>query len=141
MSNFKFICRTIFVSDRSFSRLFPSENTQFLLPEECQYLLTIHCLDLLGCLLLAQCQSIFQIIESILLNILLDTTVCRIKKNGCPFSLFSEPYVKLSFHTAQAFYNPLFGQQLFVMVTVSGLHIFFALSTIFVATSVSFLIP
>jgi hypothetical protein len=33
--------------------------------------------------------------------------------------------VKLWLHTAQAFYHPLVGQQLFVMVTVSVLQIFF----------------
>jgi hypothetical protein len=67
--------------------------------------------------------------------------LCRIRRSNCLLPLFSERYVKLSLHTAQAFYNPLIGQQLFVMVIVSGLHIFFALSNIFVATFVSFLIP
>jgi hypothetical protein len=47
MSNLNFVCLTIFVSDRRFSFLFPSEKTQFLFPEECQYLLIIHCLGLL----------------------------------------------------------------------------------------------
>jgi len=42
--------------------------------------------------------------------------------------IFSEPYLRLSPHTAQASYNPLFGQQLMVMVTVSGLQTVFTLS-------------
>jgi hypothetical protein len=32
---------------------------------------------------------------------------CRIRRRDCSLPLFSERYVKVSLHTAQAFYNPL----------------------------------
>jgi len=53
---------TIFVSEKSFSRFFFVENTQFRVPSPCQYFLAIHVLDLFGCLLLSQLQSIFHIL-------------------------------------------------------------------------------
>src|SRR5659263_208987 len=62
MSNFNLACLIILVSDRNLSVLFSSENTQFLFPTLCQYFLAIQCLDFSGCLLLAQCQSMFQIL-------------------------------------------------------------------------------
>lgn len=46
--------------------------------------------------------------------------------------LSKEPYVKLSLHRGQAFYHPLVGQQLFVMVTVSSLQIFIVLCCLFI---------
>src|SRR3989304_301728 len=62
MSNFNLACLIILVSDRNLSSLFSSENPQFLFPTLCQYFLAIQCLDFSGCLLPAQCQSIFQIL-------------------------------------------------------------------------------
>ena len=49
----------------------------------------------------------------------------RIKRRDYSLRLFSEPYLRLSPHTAQAFLTLYIGQQLFVMVSVSG---FFTLS-------------
>jgi hypothetical protein len=65
----------------------------------------------------------------------------RIRRRDCSLPLFSERYVKLSLHTAQAFSNPLIGQQLFVMVSVMGLQILLILFSTFFCTSVSFWNP
>src|SRR4030067_1286689 len=51
---------------------------------------------------------------------LLLSNLRRIRRRDYSLPLFSEPYLKVSLHTAQASYNPLFGQQFMVMVTVSG---------------------
>jgi len=48
------------VDAKYFSLLFSVENTHFLVPIWCQYFLSIHSLDLLGCLLFAHFQSRFQ---------------------------------------------------------------------------------
>ena len=69
-------------------------------------------------------------------------SLSRIKKSDYSLPLFLERYMKLSFHTAQAFYNPFsIGQQLIFMVSVIGLQILFTLYSTFFFISVSFLIP